>query len=82
MPNNQPDPQSTYEKKQADQEAIMLNAAELAFNNLYPDAIDGVQRLTGHIGLEGTFSAFAITIKKKKVTIGKSIKLPEPQLFD
>ena len=81
MPEKQPDP-PTYEETQANQEAIMLNAAELAFNTLYPDTIDGVQRRTGHTGLEGTFIAFAFTKRGKKVNMGTYIKLPEPRSFE
>ena len=82
MPEKPPNPMSIYEKQQAEKESIMLNAAELAFNTLYPDATDRVQRRTGSVGQDGTFVAFAISKKSKKVNMGKQMKLPEPQSFE
>ena len=79
MPEKETDWTKIYDEKMANQESIMLNAAELAFNTLYPDATDGVQRRTGNIGQDGTFFAFAISKKGKRVKMGKAMKLPEPQ---
>ena len=79
MLEKEPDWIKIYEKEMSDKESIMMNAAQLAFNTLYPNATDGVQRRTGHIGQEGTFGAFAISKKGKKVKIGKPIKLPTPE---